>query len=123
MSTLKNSVVVLIVGALLSGCADKSGNVQASYVSPMAYSEYSCKQLSQEAARISGKASSVAGVQDKNASSDAVATGVALVLFWPAAFFIKGNKDNRTELARLKGEMEAIEQVGIQKKCNFTFSK
>ena len=58
----------------------------------------------------------VAGVQDKTASSDSVAMGVGLILFWPSLFFIDSS-DQRVELARLKGEFDALEQTAIQKNC------
>ena len=112
----------LACAILLSGCAEKSENIQASYVSPIQYSGFSCKQLSEEGARLSARAAQVAGVQDKNAQSDAVATGVSLVLFWPALFFIGGNKENAAELARLKGEMEALEKASIARNCGISFS-
>jgi hypothetical protein len=50
-----------------------------------------------------------------------VATGVALVLFWPAAFFIKGDGPAAAELGRLKGEYEALERVSNQKRCGLRF--
>lgn len=118
-------ILVFLLGAAttLAGCADQSNEVSAKYVSPMQYQNFSCTQLSQEAQRISSRATQAAGVQDRNASNDAVATGVALVLFWPAVFFIGGNKDNAAELGRLKGELEAVEQANIQKKCGIVFAK
>ena len=73
--------------------------------------------------RVSSRAAQIMGVQNKQAEQDAVATGVALVLFWPAAFFIKGNKENAAEVSRLKGEMEAIEQVSIKKGCKIKFEQ
>lgn len=119
---MRRSVTITVIAAItLAGCADKSGEIPSTYVSPMQYQNYSCNQLSQEAQRVSARAAQTAGVQDEQASSDAVATGVAIVLFWPAAFFVGGNKENRAELARLKGELEAIEQVSIQKNCNIKF--
>jgi len=42
--------------------------------------------------------------------------GVGLVLFWPALFFLAGS-DKKDELARLKGEYDALEQAAIQKDC------
>lgn len=63
------------------------------------------------------------GAQDSKATGDAVATGVGIVLFWPALFFIKGDSTTAAELARLKGEMEAIEQTSIKKNCGITFKK
>ncbi|MBY6067560.1 hypothetical protein KUW17_12460 [Leisingera aquaemixtae] len=119
---LKKIGAAACVSAMLaSGCAQKSENVAGAYVSPLAYQGLSCHQIESEARRVSSRAASVSGIQDKNASNDAVATGVALVLFWPAAFFIKGNKENAAELARLKGELEALEQISIQKNCGIVF--
>lgn len=107
--------------ALVAGCASKPESIKAAYVSPLTYEPYTCEQLAAEAQRVSARASEAAGVQQKKAQGDAVATGVALVLFWPAVFFIKGKGANEAELARLKGEMETIEQVSIQKNCGFQF--
>lgn len=76
-----------------------------------------------EAQRISGRVSQLSGIQDQKATNDAIATGVALVIFWPAAFLVGGDDHNSAELARLKGEFETIEQVSIQKKCGFDFKR
>ena len=46
-----------------------------------------------------------------------------MILFWPAAFLIKGNGANAQEVAQLKGDMDAIEQANIQKKCGIQFNK
>lgn len=67
--------------------------------------------------RVSRKVQEVSGHQDKEASGDAVALGVGLVLFWPALFFMIGD-DKKDELGRLKGEYEALEQAAIQKNCD-----
>ncbi len=121
---MKRSLVILLSTTItLAGCADQSNEISANYVSPMQYQNLSCTQLSQEAQRVSSRAAQAAGVQNKKASNDAVATGVALVLFWPAVFFIGGNKENAAELGRLKGELEAIEQANIQKNCGIVFAK
>ena len=119
---MRTTISVALMSAMtLSACADKSENIQSTYISPLQYQNYSCRQLGEEGARVSARASQIAGVQDKNAQNDAVATGVSLVLFWPALFFIGGNKENAAELARLKGEMEAIEKASIQKNCGISF--
>lgn len=117
----RNQAVAAALCLLAAGCASRSEDVAAAYVSPMVYSSWSCAQIREEAARISARAAQAAGAQDRQATNDAVATGVAVVLFWPAAFFIRGDNVNSAELARLKGEMEAIQQVSIQKNCGVTF--
>ena len=76
-----------------------------------------CQQLGAEAERVSRRASEAAGVQDAKRTQDQWATGAAIVIFWPAAFFVGGDGPNAAELARLKGEFEAIEQASIQKNC------
>lgn len=117
------TLFVAAVAALVCGCASSSNDIQAAYVSPLQYNSLSCEQLGAEAERVSARASQVAGVQDEKSSNDAVATGVAIVLFWPAAFFIKGDGATAAELARLKGEFEAIEKASIHKNCNLQFRK
>ena len=120
---MKYLPLILVCVGLLAGCAQKSENITASYVSPLQYSDYNCRQLAAEAGRISTRAAEVSGVQDKQAQNDAVAVGAAVVLFWPAAFFIKGNKTNAAEIGRLKGELEAIEKASIQRDCGIEFRR
>ncbi|MDD3020125.1 MAG: hypothetical protein PHX61_03990 [Alphaproteobacteria bacterium] len=116
-TTTTKLIPLLLTSCLfLSACASKSENIKASYVSPLQYSDYSCKQIKAEISRVGRKMNEVAGVQDDIAGDDAVAMGVGLVLLWPALFFIEGN-DQHVELARLKGEFDALEQVAIQKNC------
>lgn len=87
------------------------------YVSPLSYQHLSCHQIAAEAERVSRRASEVSGVQDSNRSADALATAGAIVLFWPAAFLIKGDGNTAAELGRLKGEFEALEKVAIERNC------
>jgi hypothetical protein len=107
----------------LTGCSSSAETVTGSYVSPLQYNTYSCQQLGEEAQRISARVAQVSGVQDKKASNDAIATTAAIILFWPAAFFVGGDDQTTAELARLKGEFEAIEKASIQKNCNLQFQQ
>jgi hypothetical protein len=108
--------LILVLAFMLAGCADHSEKVQASYVSPLQYDDYSCSQIKAEIGRVGRRMNEVAGVQDKTASNDSAAMGVGLILFWPALFFID-NSDQHVELARLKGEFDALEQAAIKKDC------
>jgi hypothetical protein len=117
------AVCALAVAGVVSGCASTSDKVTATYVSPMQYDSYNCQQLGEEAQRISARAAQAAGAQDSQATKDAVATTAAIIVFWPAAFFVQGDKQNAAELARLKGELEAVEQVSIRKQCGIQFRR
>lgn len=121
---MRNVVIVATALALACGaCAKRADKVAPSYVSPLVYDNFDCSQLAAEGARLSVTASKLAGVQDKQAKNDAVAMGVGLVLFWPSLFFIKGGKKNEAELAQVRGQMNALEQAAIAKKCGIQFNK
>jgi hypothetical protein len=110
-----------IIALAAAGCAKDASQVAATYVSPVMYESYTCQQLTEEAQRVSARAAQAAGVQDEKSTNDKVAMGVGLVIFWPALLFTKGNDENTAELARLKGQMDAIEQASIRKRCGITF--
>ncbi len=111
------SVVLVFTTMFLLGCASSSKEIRATYVSPMVYDGFSCDQLVAEVQRIQRRVSGAAGDVDDRASGDAVKMGVGLVLFWPTLFFIKGDGPEAQELARLKGEYEALEQTYNRKNC------
>lgn len=104
---------------LLTGCASKSKDIKATYVSPIEYQNYSCSQIGKELKRVNRRLIDVSGAQDDIAGNDAVAMGVGLVLFWPSLFFIAGD-DQKEEVGRLKGEYDALEQAAIEKDCDIS---
>lgn len=120
---MRTSVVVAFAAFFAGGCASSSDKITATYVSPLQYEGWSCRQLAEEAQRVSRRASEAAGAQDSQANRDTVATAVAVVIFWPAAFMVGGDRNTAAELGRLKGEMEAIEQISIRKKCGIQFQR
>ncbi|MEZ5817990.1 MAG: hypothetical protein R3D44_12995 [Hyphomicrobiaceae bacterium] len=109
--------VSLISSGMLGACASSSDKIAPQYVSSLQYRGTSCAQLAEEAQRISARVAQLSGVQDQKASNDAIATGVAIVVFWPAAFLVGGNDQTTAELARLKGEFEAVERSSTEKNC------
>ena len=110
-----------VISLMVSSCATRPKDIAPSYVSPLIYETYDCTQMAAEAERLSSRVAEVTGVQSKKATGDAVVMGVGLVVFWPALFFIKGDGATEGEIARLKGEMETIEKVSIQKNCGIQF--
>lgn len=118
MNKLVASAAVL---ALVSGCATSPKDIAPAYVSPVLYQNLSCEQLAAEAARVSNAAAVASGQQQAQAGKDAAMVGVSLILFWPAIFFVGGDKASAAEIARLKGEMQAIEQANIARNCGLQF--
>jgi hypothetical protein len=120
---LSRAAVLVAAMSAAAGCASRSEDVTASYVSPAAYQSYRCRDLSLEAQRVSSAAAVAAGAQDSQRTRDAVATTAAVVIFWPAAFLVGGDNAKTAELSRLKGHMQAIEEASIQKRCGITFQR
>ncbi len=103
--------------ALLSACASQPEDIQAAYVSPNIYANYSCPELFTERERLIARVNFVADAQADKATNDAVATGVGIVLFWPALFLLTAGSDREQELASLKGNYDAVELAITQRKC------
>jgi len=102
---------IVALGAALGGCASSSAEIAPAYISPVMYQQYTCQQLALEAQAVTSRAGIVSGAQDQKRSNDGLATAAAVVIFWPAAFFVGGNGQTAAELAQLKGQMVAIEQA------------
>ena len=98
-----------------------ASDIAPAYVSPVAYQSYTCQQLALEAQAISTRAATLSGAQDSQRTKDGVATAAAIVIFWPAAFLVGGDKQTAAELSQMKGQMVAVEQASIAKKCGIQF--
>lgn len=115
---MKTKAIVAACAALsLAACATAPDKISASYVSPLQYQSYDCGQIRMELIRIGQRVDQVTGQQRREATSDAWAMGVGLVLFWPALFFLAGGNDKKEELGRLKGEYDALQSAAVQKQC------
>lgn len=108
---------------IVAGCASKSSEISASYISPITYQSHTCQQLALEAQAISARAATVSGAQDQKRTNDQIATTAAIIIFWPAAFFVSGDGPVAAELANLKGQMVAIEQASIARNCGIGFQR
>ena len=109
------------IAAGLGACASASSDIAPAYVSPVMYQNHTCQQLAMEAQGISQRAAALSGQQDQKRTNDTIATTAAVVIFWPAAFFVGGDKQTAAELGQMKGQMVAIEQASVMKKCGIQF--
>ena len=117
MGKLK-SVLLLVLLVFVAGCAKKAENVAATYISPLVYQSYDCDQIALEMQAISNSVATLSGAQNRKRTGDTVATTAAVIIFWPAAFLVGGNDEQTAQLARHKGELEALRQAATQKQCN-----
>ena len=114
---MKTIVTTLTAATLaLAGCATAPEQVAAAYVSPVAFSGQTCGQLNAQAQQLNARLATATGQQTQQANNDATMTAVALVLFWPAAFWIGGN-DQGPAIAQMRGEAQAIQSAAIARGC------
>lgn len=107
----------LMALAVLAGCATAGKDIAAAYVSPTQFSNLDCDQVRMEMGRLNGRVNQLTGRLDEAANNDKTIAIAGGLLFWPALFALGGTKQQETELARLKGEYDALQSVSTQKKC------
>lgn len=113
---MKRMLYAAACAVFITGCATSASQVPSTYVSPMKYNSYSCQDIEYEMREIESRVNTLTGQQDKKARNDKIATGVGVVLFWPALFLLASD-DTKTELSQAKGEYEALEESARRKDC------
>mgnify|MGYP003571694433 CR=1 FL=1 len=119
MNKIKMGAMIALGSLLLAGCASKPEEIQANYVSPLKYKEYSCKQISMELEHVSKETGNLYMTLKEKADDDAAQMGVGLILFWPTLFFLEGGDGpEANQYATLKGEYEALRKSAVNKECS-----
>lgn len=98
---------------VLSACAVAPENIPPTYVSEMTYQPFSCEQLGQEQARMVAALATASDAQRRARSND---TAGVIFLGLPVSSLSGSNQ--ASNIARLKGEIDAIQRAGIQKNCS-----
>ena len=108
----------VLIAAFLLGCASTPDKLGAQYVSPLVYKDYDCDQIITEMDRVSRRSGELYTSLKKTADTDSAQMAAGMILFWPALFFLEGGDSaEATEYARLKGEMDAMHKVSLEKRC------
>lgn len=103
----------------LMACSDAktSSEVAPELVSPSMYRAMSCSELRSEAQSVKDATPALAAAVDKEYNNDKALEAVAWILFWPAALAMDGNDAEAAQLARAKGQLEAITAQMRNKGC------
>lgn len=110
---MRNMNFVVFASVLLAGaCAKSPESIQASYISEVTYQSWSCPQLGEESQRLSAALATASTQQERARGNDVV--GVILIGLPVSSL----SGDNiAPEIARLKGEQEAVRRTMIGKNC------
>jgi hypothetical protein len=113
----KISLILSFLIIVSCSSAKKSSEVTTKYVPASQYAGLSCEQLIAEAEIIRARTPGLAAAVDKHRKNQTGVEVVTWVLFWPAAFLLDDGSEMSSELAEAKGQLEAIQQNLISKKC------
>ena len=109
---ISNMLLSVVAASALSACAKSPESIQPAYVSEVGYHSWSCRQLGAEAGRLR-TALATASVQQENARTNDT---IGVILIGVPVSSLSG--DNiAPQIARLKGEQEAIRKASITKRC------
>jgi hypothetical protein len=108
---MRHTAIVLAFAAL-AACAKSPESIAPSYVSEVGYRSWSCNQLAEERGHLSAALAQASTQQEQARTNDTV--GVIL-LGLPVSSMSGDNI--APEVARLKGETEAVRKAMITKGC------
>lgn len=108
---MKQITLAALVAFALSACASRPESIAASYVSHEKYAANDCTQLSTYLSDARSQLQKVSAMQDSKANMDAATVFFVLV---PAS---KLSGDHAADVARMKGEVEAIETAQVKRGC------
>jgi hypothetical protein len=85
--------------------------------SPEQFAAWGCQQLDDELDTVQQRAADLAYSVDERAGNNILALGIGAAVFWPALLAMRSDGPEATELARLKGRFEALNEAGRRKAC------
>ncbi|MCW5237435.1 hypothetical protein [Verminephrobacter eiseniae] len=106
------TIVSLACAALTAGCATRPESIAASYISHERYTDQSCQTLSFKMLETLTELNQRSKQQDGKADADAWS-----VFLWGIPLSKLSSGDFEGDIARLKGEVQAIKTAQIALKC------
>lgn len=108
---MKNRIVSIGLAGLaalsfVSGCATKPEDIAPAYVSTMVYSPYNIEQLRQEEMRLQAALATASAAQREARSNDTLG-----VIFLGLPVSSLSGSNQASNIARLKGELEAVQKT------------
>ncbi len=110
---------ILIPIFLLIGCTKSGDRISATYIDPIQYHNYDCEHLQGALIRVSQKVGELIGQLNKASRNDKWLTAAGVIILGPMLFALGGDDEKEAQLARLKGEYDALQVIAAEKKCSF----
>ena len=118
------NILILFLAFFLFSCASQPKDIDAAYISPLKYKDFTCDELAMVQIQVEEQRNILFASLKREADADQTQAIVGTLLFWPAYFWLEGGDSAEAgEYARLKGEYNAIESASTMKKCFLEFKK
>lgn len=114
IAPLNCAAALSMTGFLLAACANRPESIHASYVAYEKYMDLDCQAMASKMVETRAQLTRYSELQNSKANGDA--WGVFLL----GIPFSKLSGDVEGDVARLKGEVEALDTAEIKKKCGST---
>jgi len=108
---MKKVIALVGIAAVMAGCATRPESISASYVSHEKYSGKDCTSLSLDMMNARNELSKYSAMQNTKANVDAATVFFVLI---PAS---KLSGDHAGDVAKWKGEVEAVETALVKANC------
>jgi hypothetical protein len=109
MNKITVSAFAVLIAVGISGCAKKADSIEPAAISTAKYDGWSCKKMAREKAFVDEALTRASASQDKAAENDAV---MVFLIGVPTS-----GGGTPGEVARLKGEQEAIRRRMVERNC------
>lgn len=118
VKTMIKKTIMALTALTVTACASNPDKLGTQQVSSYKYINFNCTQLSMQLDNKNARLSSLYAQLKKERDADEIQVGVGLLLFWPTLLFVEGGDGpEAVEYSRLKGEVQAIQEVMINKSC------
>lgn len=112
---MKHNYAALTVTILLSACATPPNDIKATPIATNAYSGKSCSQLDAELYKQNSDLAPLLAKQQKTSDNDAA--GVFIIGLPVGSMGESNTKQREADIAKMKGELDAIQKARVAGKC------
>jgi hypothetical protein len=109
---MKRVAMAVAFAAVVSACAKSPESIAPAYVSELTYQHLTCDQMGQEMLRLTQALATASTAQEQARSGD-----IAGVILLGLPVSTLSGANIAPEIARLKGEQEAIQRAALTRNC------
>lgn len=118
---IRIAAALIAGGMMLGACASSPKSIDAAYVSPLKFQDFSCDQIAIERTAVEYRANRLHRQLRHRANADTAKMAAGTVIFLPTLLFLKGNGAKAAEYAQLKGDYRALKLSAEDRGCTLDF--